>query len=155
MRYILYLSIILLFFSCKNNNKENKKILTYYASDTKNNDIIDEVECCDSINGANIFLSSRKFNFGKVKQKEVDSIKVNFEVKNIGNKPLIITKCDVSCSVCFTVDFSKKPILPNQKSMITANIDTKNQSGAFNKTIFVKSNAKDDVVLMRIVGEIK
>ena len=91
-------------------------------------------------------------DFGTVKTNS--KMNVHFEFQNVGDTPLIIQKVDVSCG-CLTVEFPKHPMKPKEKGTIEVKIDTKGLKGAFNKTLFVRSNATDDVVLLRIVGQIK
>lgn len=78
---------------------------------------------------------------------------IDFEIKNSGKLPLVIAKTDVSCG-CLSVDCPKDPILPGKKTRLTVHIDTRAQEGRFNKTVFIKSNADNDVELIRIIGEI-
>ena len=74
-------------------------------------------------------------------------------MENVGNLPLVILKSDVSCG-CMSVDYPKLPFFSGEKAKLIVTIDTKNQIGVFNKPIFIKSNAVNDIVLIRILGEI-
>ena len=98
-------------------------------------------------------FAKTKYNFGTVRPKG-EPISIVFDFQNTGGVPLLIHKVDVSCG-CMTVEFPKEPTIPRQKGSITVKIDSKNRVGAFNKTLFVKSNATEDVILLRIVGQIK
>ena len=94
-----------------------------------------------------------RIDFGTVRKKDSPT-RVNFEFQNAGDVPLVIHKVDVSCG-CMEVDFPKEPTMPGQKGTVTIVIDTKDRPGAFNKTLFVKSNANEDVILLRVLGQIK
>lgn len=59
----------------------------------------------------------------------------------------------MSCG-CISTEYTKEPIAPNQKTKFRVFIDLRNQDGAFNKAVFIKSNAKNDVDLLRVVGQI-
>ena len=98
-------------------------------------------------------FAKTRYDFGSVRAKGAP-IDVAFEFQNTGDVPLIIHKVDVSCG-CMTVEFPKEPTSPRQKGIITVTVDTKGREGAFNKNLFVKSNATEDVILLRIVGQIK
>lgn len=143
--YIFTALIILSFASCKNDNARN---------DSSSNEITKTTITTDSIEGAYLALDKTKYDFGKIKRKKTPYLTIDFEIENIGKKPLVILKTDVSCG-CISVECPKEPILPNKKTKLTLTIDTKNQNGVFNKTVFLKSNAENDVVLVRIIGEVK
>lgn len=140
---------MLVLLSCKNDNVNNDLRPNETTKATLEKGISP-----DSIEGAYLSLDKTKYDFGKIKRKKTPYLVIDFEIENIGKKPLIILKTDVACG-CISVECPKKPILPNKKEKLTVTIDTKNQNGGFNKTIFLKSNADNDVVLIRIVGEVK
>ena len=108
----------------------------------------------DSIHGAYLSLDKSRYDFGKVNKNKTPLIPIEFMVENIGKEPLVILKADVSCG-CLSTKFSTEPILPGEKSLLMVYIDTKSQEGNFNKSVFIKSNAENDVELIRIVGEVK
>jgi len=93
-----------------------------------------------------------KYDFGIIKKNT--QITVRFEFMNEGDAPLVIYKVDVSCG-CMSAEYPKQPIKPNEKGTISVKIDTQRFLGSFNKNLFVKSNATEDVILLRIVGQIK
>lgn len=107
----------------------------------------------DSIEGAYLLIDKKKYDFGKIDREKTPHIPIEFELKNIGKSPLIIVKSDVSCG-CLSVDYPKEPILPGKNSKLILNVNTTNQEGTFNKTVFIKSNADNDVVLIRVLGDI-
>lgn len=76
-------------------------------------------------------------DFGEL--AEGDAASYSFEVANTGNSPLIISKVQPSCG-CTTPDWTKEPILPGKKGMITATYGTKGRPGSFNKSIAIYSN---------------
>lgn len=108
----------------------------------------------DSIKGAFLKPENTTYDFGKVSRKNSPNIAIKIEVENVGKHPLVIIKGDVSCG-CLSVEFPKRPIMMGEKAQLIVNVDTKSQAGLFNKSIFIKSNADNDVVLIRITGEVK
>ncbi|MDL1914146.1 MAG: DUF1573 domain-containing protein [Bergeyella sp.] len=93
--------------------------------------------------GSMVYVSAQKISFenptidyGTVKQGSNGSRE--FIVKNIGNKPLIISSVKPSCG-CTTPSWSKEPILPGKTGKIEVKYDTSTPS-PFQKLIEVYSN---------------
>ena len=99
-------------------------------------------------------ILNKKYDFGKISKKEHSYLDVEFELRNTGKIPLIISKVDVSCG-CLSVNYSKEPINPGKIRKLVVHIDTKNQYGMFNKVIFINSNAENNLELIRITGEVE
>lgn len=75
-----------------------------------------------------------------------------FTFTNKGKKPLVITEVRASCG-CTVPDWTKEPILPGKTGVIKANYNTA-IPGNFNKSITVRSNAANSVVILRIKGQV-
>lgn len=152
MKKIISIFFCFLFlFACKSNTAklDNETISeTTFTFDEIPKSII------DSTQGAYLKLNKKKFDFGKIIASDFPVIRINVDVFNLGKSPLIILKADVSCG-CVSVDFPKQPILSGEKAKLTISIDTRKQEGAFNKTVFLKSNSVNDIQLIRIIGKIK
>lgn len=151
VRSLFLLGFMLLIMASCDSNNTNNIFLAY--GDAAGGTIVDTVNV-DSIKGAYLSLSITEYDFGEVRKKKTPSITIEFEVENTGNEPLVIIKSDVSCG-CLSVDYPKEPIMKGQKAKLRINIETKSQEGTFNKTAYIKSNAKNDIVLVRVVGRIK
>lgn len=95
-----------------------------------------------------------KIDFGTIKAKKKPLIIVDFDFQNTGEVPLVIIKADVSCN-CLSVEYPRKPVMPEEKGKISVTIDTKSQKGEFNKTVVIKSNDENEFVVLRISGTIK
>lgn len=109
----------------------------------------------ESHTGAYLKINQSHYDFGEIDKKETPVINADVEITNQGKIPLVISKIDVACG-CMSVDTPKEPILPGQSKTITVTVTTKNQTGTFNKAIFINSNSEDEAVkLFRIMGEIK
>lgn len=91
-------------------------------------------------------------DFGKFKE-EAGPQKFNFEVINTGNSPLVIQNIVASCG-CTTPEWTKSPIAPNGKGVITAIYDPVNRPGTFEKNLTVYTNSKPEVVVLVIKGEV-
>lgn len=86
---------------------------------------------------AKMEIKDAKKSFGFVKKGEL--VKLDYEISNIGNEPLMITEAEVSCS-CTTVDFPKQPIAPGQAAKVTVNFDTKTVYDRQDRVVLLKSN---------------
>lgn len=151
MRFALIIFCLLVIQSCDNRSvkvAENK-----IASAPIGSESLAEIPL-DSIKGAYLNLDKKRYDFGNISRKKQPLVPIEFKIENIGKEPLIILKVDVSCG-CLSVDYPKNPIKPGEKTIITVNVNTKTQEGMFNKSIFIKSNAENDVELIRIVGEVR
>jgi len=149
MKYII-ISFSLILFSCQYRNTKDNAV---HVLDEQYR-ILQQETPVDSIVGAYLHLDRIRHNFGIISSKKMPKITIEFEMENKGKIPLVILKADVSCG-CMTVNYPKTPIFATQKAILTVTINTKNQIGIFNKPIFVKTNAENDVVLIRILGEIQ
>jgi Protein of unknown function (DUF1573) len=99
-----------------------------------------------------IKVSAPMHDFGKFRE-EAGPQKFNFDVVNTGNSPLVIQNIVASCG-CTTPEWTKSPIPPNGKGVITAIYDPANRPGPFEKNLTVYSNAKPEVIVLVIKGEV-
>ena len=76
-----------------------------------------------------------------------------FKFTNTGKEPLIIQKPQSSCG-CTVPSWPKEPILPGEGDQIKVTYNTK-RVGSINKTVTVKSNAKNSTVVLRIKGKVE
>jgi len=85
-----------------------------------------------------IELSESTVDLGNIKNggKAVATI----QVKNTGNKPLIISEAKASCG-CTVPQWPKEPIAPGKSANMTVEYTTTSKAGAFNKTVTISSNA--------------
>jgi len=91
-------------------------------------------------------------DFGKI--KEIDGpVSHNFQFTNTGSVPLIIRDVNASCG-CTSPSWTKEPILPGKTGFIKATFNPKGRRNNFNKTITIKSNAENSVVVLKITGNI-
>ena len=82
-------------------------------------------------------ISDSKKNFGFVKKGEI--VRISYDIKNIGNQPLLITSVDISCS-CTKAEFSSQPILPGKNSTVDLLFDTHTVYDRQDRTVLVHSN---------------
>ena len=101
--------------------------------------------------GPKMVFERTSHDFGDVKRKGGDVIAM-FRFVNQGNVPLVIKKVHKSCS-CMNVDYSRKPILPNEGGEIKIKYEPhKVEPGIFNKVIQIYTNESKKVRLITIQG---
>ena len=81
-------------------------------------------------------------NFGRI--YEQDGIVVHeFVFKNVGDAPLLITNARSGCG-CAGATWTRTPIEPGEKGVITANYNPANRPGAFNRAFTVSTNMPEE-----------
>jgi hypothetical protein len=77
-----------------------------------------------------------------------------FEFKNIGKEPLVLSNVHASCG-CTVPTWPKEPIMPGKTAVIKVKYAT-SRIGGINKTITVNSNAEENPKIeLRIQGTVK
>jgi len=76
-----------------------------------------------------------------------------FKFTNTGKEPLILQQPQSSCG-CTVPTWPKEPILPGESNEIKVTYNTK-KVGTINKTVTVRSNAKNSTVVLRIQGKVE
>lgn len=98
-----------------------------------------------------IYFENTTHNYGTI-ELNGDGTCV-FKFKNTGKEPLLLTDVKSSCG-CTTPTWTKEPILKGKTGSITVKYNTK-LVGSFTKTIRVSSNAKTNLVTLKITGTVK
>lgn len=101
-----------------------------------------------------IFFSNKTIDLGIIPSEKTPCVSVNFIFSNKGKTPLVIYDVKASCG-CTVPTWPKAPIKPDGKSLIKVDFETKKQKGVFIKTIFVESNANEDVILLKLKGKVE
>ncbi len=76
-------------------------------------------------------------NFGEV--PEGPSAEYDFEFKNVGKKPIVITEAHGSCG-CTVPTWPKEPILPKKKGTIHVTYNTNGRVGPITKDVTITYN---------------
>jgi len=98
-------------------------------------------------------VSTYEHDFGTFREEDGRQ-SYNFEIVNTGNAPLVIQNVVASCG-CTTPTWTKSPIPPNGKGIVTALYDPAGRPGPFNKTLTVYTNATPSTIVLVIKGEVK
>lgn len=78
----------------------------------------------------------------------------DFEFKNVGNKPIVITEAHGSCG-CTVPQWPHDPILPGKKGVIHVSYTTQGRQGMIMKDVTINSNAKQQPMVLHIRGTVK
>jgi hypothetical protein len=76
-----------------------------------------------------------------------------FKFTNTGKEPLILQQPQSSCG-CTVPTWPKEPVLPGESNEIKVTYNTK-KVGPINKTVTIRSNAKNNTVILRITGKVE
>ncbi|ULB34563.1 MULTISPECIES: DUF1573 domain-containing protein [Proteiniphilum] len=101
---------------------------------------------------ADMEFKKTEHNFGTIKE-EIGAVTTQFEFTNKGNSPLVIHRVTTSCG-CTTPGYTREPVLPGKKGVISAQYSTVRRPGTFNKTITVYTNVPDTVYILTIKGNV-
>ena len=96
------------------------------------------------------WLSAETQDLGKVEQGK--PVTITYEFINTSKVPLIITNVKPSCG-CTNPDYTKTPVLPNQKGYVKATFNAAS-AGSFSKTVTVSSNAVTEEKVLQFQGEV-
>jgi hypothetical protein len=102
-----------------------------------------------SISAQEIKFKNTKYNFGFVREGEI--VKMQFEFKNTGTLPLVISDYKVECG-CTVMEKPDKPIMPGSTSVLKITFDTHEKYDRQDRTIEVISNAINSPVVLRFKG---
>lgn len=98
-------------------------------------------------------LLTSEHDFGIFKE-EAGRQTFNFIVTNTGDSALFIVDVVPSCG-CTTPEWTKSPIPPKGQGKVTAIYDPAGRPGPFTKTLTVHTNAKPEVSVLIIKGEVQ
>ena len=93
------------------------------------------------------FIDKRIVDVKKVKQGTV--VKQVFNVKNIGDAPLVFLSVDKSCN-CTSAKISKNILQPNETGRVEIEIDTKGKVGATTISVVLETNTLEKEHALRI-----
>lgn len=97
-----------------------------------------------------ITFAEKEFDYGTFRESD-GKVTHDFLFTNQGKIPLIVNEVKASCG-CTVPEWPREPVLPGKSGTIRVSFDPKNQSGSFNKTIQVNSNADVPQVVIAIKG---
>ncbi len=100
---------------------------------------------------AEITFTEMVHDYGTIK-KGGDGM-CEFEYKNTGKAPLMLTNVRSSCG-CTIPFWSKEPLMPGKSAKLKVKYNT-NNIGTINKSVTVESNAANGSVVLKISGKVE
>lgn len=100
-----------------------------------------------------ISTETSSHDFGTIKEAD-GKVSHTFQIKNTGDKPLVITRVIASCG-CTTPEWTKEPIAAGQTGTVQITFDPANRPGPFAKTISVYSNGKTGSFILTVRGKVE
>ena len=101
---------------------------------------------------AEIAFEKIEHNFGKITE-QAGPANFNFNFKNIGKVPLVISNVSASCG-CTSPEWSREPVLPGKSGFIKVSYNPAGRPGSFDKTVTVAANIMNGVQVLKISGEV-
>ena len=92
------------------------------------------------------------WDFGTIRETD-GPVSHTFTGENRGSSPLVILDVVTSCG-CTAPRFSRRPILPGQKTEITVTYDPANRPGIFDKSLTVYSSQRQKVATLSVRGSV-
>ena len=102
------------------------------------------------VNNSIIFWKSDTIDLGEIPQGKPKAM--DFEFKNTGQKPVLITNVQGSCG-CTATDYTKTEIANGKTGKVTATFNAANK-GAFIKTVKVTTNAENVPKVLTFKGTV-
>ena len=103
--------------------------------------------------GAQIVFSEKNYNFGFIPEAG-GPVTHFFEFTNTGDAPLVIISATASCG-CTRPTYPTEPIAAGKKGKIKVTYLPEGRPGEFDKTIKVRTNAKDaKKISLKITGTV-
>jgi hypothetical protein len=99
---------------------------------------------------ATVKMNTERHDFGKIKQGE--PVTYAFEIKNVGDKPLVVENSWASCG-CTTPEKITEPIQPGASAKLKVQYNAA-AVAPFTKDVNIKFAGIDEVKIVKIVGEV-
>lgn len=92
------------------------------------------------------------WDFGTIREAD-GRVSHTFTGENRSDRPLVLLDVVTSCG-CTVPSFSKRPILPGQKTEITVTFDPANRPGIFEKSLAVYSSERRKIATLCVRGQV-
>lgn len=104
---------------------------------------------CNLIAAQEIKFKESKQNFGFV--HEGDTVRLSYELKNVGDQPLLISNYEVECG-CTVMEKVSKVIEPGETYILKVTFDTHEKYDRQDRTVTIISNSKNAPNVIRFKG---
>ena len=93
-------------------------------------------------------LEKKTVDFGEIKMGTTKTIQLSFT--NTGSKTLVLTDVYTNCG-CTTIDWPRDPFLPGKSGTVKITYNP-TETGPFNKTVWIYTNAENNSEVIQIEG---
>jgi len=100
---------------------------------------VGKAENVDSQSGARIEVQEEEYDFGTLREGEVNSVSHTFHFKNVGTEDLLIKKIRPTCG-CTSAVASATKVVPGAEATLTASLNAKGRSGSQGISVRVETN---------------
>ncbi|MEG1623056.1 MAG: DUF1573 domain-containing protein [Alistipes sp.] len=90
------------------------------------------------------------WDFGTIQEAD-GSVTHTFVGYNDSNKPIVILDAAVSCG-CLRPEYSRKPLLPGDKTNLTITYDPTNRPGRFDKEVIIRTSGSKESFKIHLSG---
>lgn len=98
------------------------------------------------------WLDGMDKDFGKIKEGE--NLDVSFRFKNVGTKPLVISRVWAQCG-CTVPETPQKPYAPGETGVIKAAFNSTAKVGANTKEVYLTANSDPEMTTLKFHVEVK
>ena len=143
-KIILSLTCLAVLASCNNQDPEQSVA-------TNETEVVSVTAETASADAPAFKFVKESFDFGEITDGE--KVSYDFQFKNIGKSPLIITSAIATCG-CTVPDYPKAPIAPGEDGVIKVVFDSTNKLGMQNKVITITANTVPQITEINILGNV-
>jgi len=145
--------LFILIASCGNNTQKQDKDGNLLSSGLVNNPY--------TANGIDTTIMNAKptmdfvdttHNFGKLREGE--TAEYDFDFKNNGKSPLVISQAQGSCG-CTVAEYNQEPIAPGKVGTMKVKFNSTGKSGLEEKTVTITTNSKKGIHILHITAEVE
>lgn len=91
-------------------------------------------------------------DFGKLREGE--TVEYDFDFKNNGKSPLIISEAKGSCG-CTVADYNQEPVAPGKTGTMKVKFNSTGKSGLEEKTVTIITNSNRGIHTLHITAEVE
>ena len=92
------------------------------------------------------------WDFGTIREEQ-GRVSHTFTGENRSERPVVILDVVTSCG-CTVPQFSRKPVLPGEKTQITVTFDPANRPGTFSKELGIYSSERRRIATLTVRGNV-
>lgn len=98
-------------------------------------------------------FSPSEWDFGSIRESD-GPVSFTFTGRNTSDRPLVILHIFSSCG-CTVPEYTRKPILPQEKTEIRVTYDPANRPGAFSKELGIFDSERNKIGVLHIRGTVE